>query len=111
MESFDLVFVDAPCSGTGSWRRTPDAKWRLTPGDLDNLDHVQGDILRKAATYVRPGGTCVYATCSLLVRENQQQVSSFLAEAREFTLLGHKTFTPLTTGDGFFVAKMKKTGK
>jgi 16S rRNA (cytosine967-C5)-methyltransferase len=77
--TFDRVLVDAPCSGTGTWRRNPDAKWRLTPDSVDHLVGLQASILASAARLTRPGGRLVYATCSLLAEENERQVEAFLA--------------------------------
>lgn len=105
-ESFDLVFVDAPCTGTGSWRRTPDAKWRMTQKDLDKALAAQATILRRAADFVAPGGVLTYATCSMLASENQDQITAFLAETPEFRHDGAIFLTPLTTGDGFFAARL-----
>jgi 16S rRNA (cytosine967-C5)-methyltransferase len=85
--SFDRVFVDAPCSGTGTWRRNPDAKWRLVPQDLDELTELQARILESAARLVKAGGRLVYATCSLLPRENDRQVEGFLAAHPDFALV------------------------
>ncbi|MGH7109770.1 MAG: RsmB/NOP family class I SAM-dependent RNA methyltransferase [Stellaceae bacterium] len=83
-ESFDRVFVDAPCLGTGTWRRNPDAKWRMGPRDLAELVLRQRDILASAARLVRPGGRLVYATCSLLCEEDEDQIEAFLAGAPDF---------------------------
>jgi 16S rRNA (cytosine967-C5)-methyltransferase len=83
-ESFDRVLVDAPCTGTGTWRRNPDARWSLTQGDIDELAIVQASILESAWRLVRPGGRLIYATCSLLHRENEQQVDRFLLSHKEF---------------------------
>ncbi len=66
LQGFDRVFVDAPCTGTGTWRRNPDAKWRLKPSDLEELTALQAEILDSAQRLVKPGGRLVYATCSLL---------------------------------------------
>jgi 16S rRNA (cytosine967-C5)-methyltransferase len=85
--SFDRVFVDAPCTGTGTWRRNPDAKWRLTPNDVDELVALQSEILDSACRLVKPGGRLVYVTCSLLREEDEAQVERFLAAHRDFTLL------------------------
>ena len=104
--AFDLVFVDAPCSGTGSWRRTPDAKWRLLESDLDSFRTVQEGVLREAARFVKPGGTLAYATCSLLKRENMDQIEQFLATHERFELQGSRLFTPLDIGDGFFASRL-----
>jgi len=82
--SFDRVLVDAPCTGTGTWRRNPDARLRTGPEDLAELLAVQHDILVKAAELVRPGGRLVYATCSLLPQENEEQMERFLARGDGF---------------------------
>jgi 16S rRNA (cytosine967-C5)-methyltransferase len=121
--SCDRVFVDAPCLGTGTWRRNPDAKWRMTPDDLAELLTRQQRILRSAARLVRPGGRLVYATCSLLREENEEQAGAFLAVEPEFALVPAARVWRETTGtqlpgagrylrltparhgtDGFFVA-------
>src|SRR5690606_21518709 len=81
------VLVDAPCSGLGTLRRNPDLKWRQHPESLDELKALQARILRQASTCVAPGGRLVYATCSVLPEENQQQVEAFLAEHPAFKLL------------------------
>jgi len=76
---FDVVLVDAPCTGTGVWRRRPEAKWRLRPASLEQRRRAQADVLVAAARLVKPGGRLVYVTCSLLAEENTDQVASFLA--------------------------------
>lgn len=81
---FDLVFVDAPCTGTGSWRRRPDAKWRLKPQALAQRIADQRAILETAAAHVKPGGRLVYVTCSLLPEENTDRVAEFLEHAPAF---------------------------
>ena len=106
--TFDLVLVDVPCSGSGSWRRSPDAKWRLTPERLDQLIGIQAQILQDTLAYVRPGGRLAYVTCSLLVRENERQIADFLAGKSELTLTGQRRFTPTEGGDGFYLAVMQK---
>ncbi len=85
--SFDRVLVDAPCTGTGTWRRNPDARLRLTRTDLDELTVKQAAILDAAASLVRPGGRLVYATCSVLREENASQVEAFLSRQPGFALL------------------------
>lgn len=82
--TFDRVLVDAPCTGTGTWRRNPDARLRTRPEDLAELVAMQHDILAKAAELVRPGGRLIYATCSLLPQENEQQMERFLARGTGF---------------------------
>lgn len=77
--SADLVFLDVPCSGSGTWRRHPDARWRLTPEDLDTYCSAQASILKRGAELVKPGGRMVYITCSILARENEEQVTRFSA--------------------------------
>ena len=74
----DLVMVDAPCTGTGAWRRNPDAKWRMRPGALDQRIKDQDEVLARAARYVKPGGALVYVTCSVLRVENEERVAAFL---------------------------------
>jgi 16S rRNA (cytosine967-C5)-methyltransferase len=74
----DAVLVDAPCSGTGVWRRRPDAKWRLTPDQIGERVATQKELLARAARLLKPGGTLVYVTCSVLAAENDQQINAFL---------------------------------
>ncbi|VAW00713.1 Sun protein, partial [hydrothermal vent metagenome] len=78
------VLVDAPCTGTGTWRRHPDAKWRLRLGQLETRMGEQDEVLRQAAPFVRPGGMLFYVTCSLLCEENEDRVDAFLAEQDGF---------------------------
>lgn len=84
MGQMDLVFVDAPCTGTGTWRRRPDSKWRLRPNQLEKRIEDQRVILSEAAKYVKPGGRLLYATCSFLIEEDEDRVAEFLAAAQEF---------------------------
>ena len=84
--SFDRVFLDVPCLGTGTWRRNPDAKWRAGPEDLAELVERQREILQSAARLVKPGGRLVYATCSFLAEEDEEQVESFLTGAPDFAV-------------------------
>lgn len=85
--AFDRVLVDAPCSGTGTWRRNPDARWRTEGLGLETLVPLQARILASAARLVKPGGRLVYATCSLLAEENEAQVAAFLAAHPEFSVV------------------------
>ena len=119
--AFDLVLVDAPCSGLGVIRKKPDIRYK-DPAPLADLPAVQLEILRNAARYVRPGGTLMYSTCTLLYRENGEVVETFLAEnkaykAEAFTLPG--PVGPVQSGsvtlwshrhgtDGFFISKMRR---
>jgi len=82
---FDRVLVDAPCSGLGTLRRNPDARWRIGPGDPPRLAEIQAAILHSAAAVVKPGGTLVYSTCTLLPEENESIVEAFLESAKDFT--------------------------
>lgn len=81
----DLVLIDAPCTGSGTWRRHPDAKWRLAPGALSHRLEEQRTLLTQAQRFVRPGGRLVYVTCSLLRDENEDQIAGFLEEGRGFS--------------------------
>jgi len=117
-QSADLVLVDAPCSGSGTWRRNPEGRWRLTPERLDRLVEVQHRLLDIAAQLVRPGGRLVYAVCSLLSREGAGQIERFQAShsswiSDETSILGGRrdgSGRLLTPGhdrtDGFFVARL-----
>lgn len=82
--AMDIVFVDAPCTGTGTWRRHPDAKWRLSENALKSRLKEQVRVLETAAKYVKPGGKLVYVTCSLLPSENQDQIDQFLTHHSNF---------------------------
>jgi 16S rRNA (cytosine967-C5)-methyltransferase len=82
----DVVLIDVPCTGTGTFRRHPDARWRMRVSDFAVLPALQREILLAAADVVKPGGLLVYSTCSLELEENDDQVESFLATHREFTL-------------------------
>lgn len=105
---FDLVLIDAPCSGSGTWRRTPDAKWRLTANGLDKLCRLQADILQKAAPLVRPGGVLAYATCSVLAAENRRQAAEFLLTNSDWMMADEMQLLPSALGDGFYLAVMRR---
>ncbi|WP_134077794.1 RsmB/NOP family class I SAM-dependent RNA methyltransferase [Rhodovulum visakhapatnamense] len=93
--SFDRVLVDAPCSGTGTWRRNPDARWRAPEErGLDGLVALQGRILASAARLVKPGGRLVYATCSMLIEENEDQVAAFLSAHPGFRVVPPREAAP-----------------
>jgi len=127
----DIVLIDAPCTGTGTWRRHPDAKWRLAPGALDLRQKDQRELLERAARYVKPKGRIVYVTCSLLRDENEDRIGEFLSGHKEFLAIPAQEiaekaglpelarfasphgvglrFSPLASGtDGFFVAALQK---
>ena len=105
---FDLVLVDAPCSGSGSWRRDPEGKWTLTPVRLAELIALQRDILARAAAMVASGGTLAYATCSLLTGENEAQIAAFVTSQPGWTLQRQERFLPTSGGDGFYVALLTR---
>lgn len=86
-EKMDLVLVDAPCTGTGTWRRHPDAKWRIRPASLELRAGEQREVLDHAALYVKPGGRLVYITCSVLDEENGAQIADFLTRHPEFSVV------------------------
>jgi len=97
---FDRVLVDAPCSGTGTWRRNPDARWRAAGEEgLDNLIALQARILASAARLVKPGGRLVYATCSMLTAENEAQVAAFRAAHPEFDVVALAEAVPQLAGE------------
>lgn len=113
----DLVFVDAPCSGSGAWRRHPDAKWRLTPESLESYRAAQKAVLARGANLVKPDGRLVYVTCSILASENAAQVEAFLASHKGFSANTENFEFPvrrigpgvqlsphLTGTDGFYLA-------
>jgi 16S rRNA (cytosine967-C5)-methyltransferase len=83
-ERCDLVLIDAPCTGTGTWRRNPDAKWRMRPGSLAQRLKEQDEVLERAKQYVKKGGRIVYVTCSLLAAENEERLARFLAADSSF---------------------------
>jgi len=131
--SADLVLIDAPCTGTGTWRRNPDAKWRMRPGALEVRLKDQADVLDRATALVKPGGRIAYVTCSVLPSENGEQIRAFVVRHPEFavvppsqtvTVLWDKAedfaaatlqspegllMTPRRTGtDGFFVSVLRR---
>ena len=106
---FDHVVTDVPCSGTGTWRRCPDRRFKLTQEELKKLLQTQAEILDTAATFVRPDGKLSYMTCSLLTPENEDQIQQFLTRHSDFSLLNQKRFSPARTRtDGLFVATCQK---
>ena len=119
-ECADVVLVDAPCSGSGTWRRNPEGRWRLTPDRLDRVTALQERLLDIAAELVRPGGRLIYAVCSLLSREGAGQIARF--QASHSSWISEQSPIPggredglgrlLTPGhdrtDGFFVARLRR---
>lgn len=107
----DRVLIDAPCSGIGVIRRNPDSKWKLQPEFLDSIRGVQQDILQRYSKMVKPGGKMVYATCSVLPSENQNQVDKFLASeaGKEFTFVkDNKVLAHISGYDGFYMALLER---
>lgn len=109
-ESFDRVLIDAPCSGTGSIRRNPEIKWKMNTERLNNLFEIQANLLVNYAELAKKEGIIVYATCSILPSENQQQVQQFLEKKKgQYELLKEQFILPSKTGfDGFYIAQIKK---
>lgn len=107
LELFDLVFCDAPCSGSGTWRRTPDAKWRLSQDKLNNYNMLQDEVLAKSSMFVRPGGVLVYATCSVLSCENDTVVSRLCARSRAWTIEREMRLLPGEHSDGFYLVVLR----
>ena len=106
---FSHVVVDAPCSGTGTWRRCPDARWKLTEEQFYEILKKQAYILKRAASFTPLNAHLIYMTCSITEDENIKQVQKFLKSHPFFKLKGHKQFSPARTNtDGLFVAIMKK---
>ena len=132
MGGFDCVLIDAPCSGSGSWRRKPDAKWRLAEMQLKQRIKDQREVLERGAELVKTGGRLVYITCSVLPEENAAQIDTFLSRHKNFEIIPYAKqwasaigtpapvsadgstdtllLTPAQHGtDGFFIAVMRRT--
>jgi len=108
-KSADCVLLDVPCSGLGVFKRNPDAKWKLTPEFLRDIKTIQQDILSDYSTMLKPGGTLVYSTCSLLPSENEQQVDQFLERhPGKLVKIDQRTVLPSEGFDGFFMCRLKK---
>ncbi|WP_333714391.1 RsmB/NOP family class I SAM-dependent RNA methyltransferase [Yoonia sp.] len=105
---YDLVFCDAPCSGSGTWRRTPDAKWRLTQGSLDQLLRSQDDVLAAVQALVGSDGVLAYATCSVLTCENDARIAAFCSAFPDWGVVFQQTRLPDAEGDGFFLAILRR---
>ncbi len=106
--AWPCILADAPCSGSGSWRRAPEAKWRLTPDRLADLQALQDAILDDCAKLVAPGGLLAYATCSLLREENADRIAAFLARHPDWAQEAQRAWTPIDGGDGFFLAILRR---
>ena len=105
---FGCVLTDVPCSGSGAWRRQPDAKWTLTPDRLEKLNALQDRIMDRAVRHVKTDGVLAYVTCSLLDSENSERVASFLERNRDWTCSEQRRISPLEGGDGFFIAILRR---
>ena len=108
---YGLVFCDVPCSGSGAWRRDPEGKWSLTKKKYDKLLIMQENILVTAANLIKPGGTLVYATCSVLIDENGSQVRKFLKNYSDWMIEEENSLIPNSLGDGFYFSILKKPAK
>ena len=119
--NFDGVLVDVPCSGTGIWRRNPDARWTLKENQLQELCELQYEILNNAAKGVKPDGLLIYGTCSLCRCENEEVIAKFLSNNKDFSLekFPHPLSEKMTNGqihvssnmadcDATFTARMRK---
>ncbi|MGO4820504.1 MULTISPECIES: RsmB/NOP family class I SAM-dependent RNA methyltransferase [unclassified Flavobacterium] len=107
----DRVLIDAPCSGLGVLKRNPDAKWKLQPEFIDNIRKVQAEVLESYSKIVKPGGKLVYATCSILPSENQEQVAKFLTTdiGKEFNFIKDQKILAHESGfDGFYMALLER---
>ncbi|MBT8411143.1 MAG: RsmB/NOP family class I SAM-dependent RNA methyltransferase [Octadecabacter sp.] len=109
LPAFDVVLCDAPCSGSGTWRRTPAAKWALTPQRLQELTQMQDTVLRDAAPLVAVGGRLAYATCSVFDIENKARVQAFTAHSSQFALCDEMLLLPADTGDGFYFSVLSRS--
>lgn len=107
--SADRVLIDAPCSGLGVLRRNPDAKWKLSADFIARVQQTQAGILTDYANLVKPKGELVYATCSILPSENEEQIKKFLGAYKDFKLMDEKIVLPSVSGyDGFYMARLLK---
>lgn len=113
-EKADRVLIDAPCSGLGVLKRNPDSKWKLQPEFIDNIRKVQAEVLENYSKIVKPGGKLVYATCSVLPSENQEQIKHFLSTeiGKEFTFVKDQKVLASESGfDGFYMALLERKKK
>lgn len=113
-EKADRVLIDAPCSGLGVLKRNPDSKWKLQPEFIENIKKIQAEVLENYSKIVKPGGKLVYATCSVLPSENQEQIKHFLTTeiGKEFTFVEDKKVLAHESGfDGFYMALLERKNK
>lgn len=108
-KKFDYVVVDAPCTGTGTWRRTPDMRWNITENQIQSIVKTQSEILDTASAYVKNGHYLVYITCSLTQDENEMQTAHFLQTHPQFISVSETRYSPYRTQtDGFYLSIMQK---
>ena len=105
---FDVVLCDAPCSGSGAWRRSPEGKWTLSASRLEELTQLQDSILDAAIELTAKNGCLVYATCSVLACENEDRINAFLERHPDWALGFQKRFDANDDGDGFFTAHLRR---
>lgn len=113
-EKADRVLIDAPCSGLGVLKRNPDSKWKLQPEFIENIKKIQAEVLENYSKIVKPGGKLVYATCSVLPSENQEQIARFLTTeiGKEFTFVQDRKVLAHESGfDGFYMALLERKNK
>ncbi len=106
---YDVVIADAPCSGSGTWRRNPEEKWLFTPEKLSNFNTLQGEVIVDAARYVKSGGTLYYMTCSVFSDENDAVITRFTENHPDWTAQDTLRLLPSDTSDGFFLCKLTKS--
>jgi 16S rRNA (cytosine967-C5)-methyltransferase len=107
----DRLLIDAPCSGLGVMKRNPDSKWKLQPEFIDNIKKIQAEVLENYSKMVKIGGKMVYATCSILPSENEEQIKKFLQtdSGKNFTFVkDHKILASQTGFDGFYMALLER---
>jgi 16S rRNA (cytosine967-C5)-methyltransferase len=106
---FDRVILDAPCSNLGTLAGRPDARWRKTPQQIDELAQLQAELLDSAADSVRPGGVLVYSVCTISPREGPEQIDAFLERRPELAEVSRRQTLPHRDGtDGFFIARLER---
>ena len=108
-DKYDKILLDVPCSGLGVIRKKPEIKWTRTEENIEELVKVQAQILDNCSRYLKSGGTLVYSTCTILKRENEEQIEKFLQNNKRFELVEEKKLYPHIGGtDGFYIAKLRK---